>query len=124
MPFHSGVLLNAKARNNVQVVGRGSRPMIYGTLAGHAQDVLEIVAEAADGPAVLVGHSVSAMIGTVAAIASPARFESIVLIGPSTLLHQPGRQYRWAFTQQDIDSLPGPVDRRRRHDVHRPRTHA
>lgn len=56
----------------------------YGTLRGHAGDVLEIAHELDDGrPAIFVGHSVSAMIGLFAGIEEPARFAAQIMIGPS-----------------------------------------
>src|SRR6187549_751627 len=41
-------------------------PAKYARLEGYADDVCEIVREFADGPAIFVGHSVSAMIGMLA----------------------------------------------------------
>src|SRR4051812_6541432 len=43
-------------------------PDKYNSLEGYADDVLEIVEEFGDGPAVFVGHSVSSMIGMLANI--------------------------------------------------------
>jgi sigma-B regulation protein RsbQ len=81
----------------------------YGTLNGHAEDVLEILREHADSPAVFVGHSVSAMIGTLAAIAEPARFASLIMIGPSPCyINHEG--YVGGFTRADIDALLDTLD--------------
>jgi sigma-B regulation protein RsbQ len=55
----------------------------YGTLDGYAEDVLAICDALAVRDAVFVGHSVSSMIGILAAQKDPTRFESLVLIGPS-----------------------------------------
>ena len=44
----------------------------YGTLQGHADDLVEVVREFAEGPTVVVGHSVSAMIGLLAGIRAPS----------------------------------------------------
>ncbi len=55
----------------------------YSTLDGYADDVLEIVHEHDLRDVVFVGHSVSAMIGVLAAIREPERFAKLVLIGPS-----------------------------------------
>ncbi len=81
----------------------------YGSLAGHADDVLQILEEVTDAPAVFVGHSVSAMIGVLAELAAPQRFESMVMIGPSPcyINHD---DYVGGFTQQDIDSLLDTLD--------------
>src|SRR6476619_1251983 len=51
----------------------------YETLDGYATDVLEICRELDLGPAVFVGHSVSAMVGVLAAIQEPERFAELVL---------------------------------------------
>jgi sigma-B regulation protein RsbQ len=55
----------------------------YGTLGGYADDVLDIIDEISGAPAIFVGHSVSAMIGVLAANKRPEAFEHLVLIGPS-----------------------------------------
>lgn len=81
----------------------------YGTLRGHAQDVLEILSETAGAPAVFVGHSVSAMIGVLAAVESPASFESMVMIGPSPCYINDG-DYVGGFERHDIDSLLDTLD--------------
>jgi len=81
----------------------------YGTLQGHAADVLEIVAEYASAPAVFVGHSVSAMIGLLAAVREPERFASIAMIGPSPCYINDG-DYTGGFTREDILSLLDTLD--------------
>jgi len=81
----------------------------YGTLEGHARDVLEIAAEVARGPAVFVGHSVSSMIGLLAGIAAPERFLAQVMIGPSPCYINDA-DYVGGFTRADIDSLLDTLD--------------
>src|SRR5689334_13999934 len=54
----------------------------YGTLHGYADDVIEICRELDLSDIVFVGHSVSAMIGMLAAIKEPALFDRLVLVGP------------------------------------------
>src|SRR4051794_15585546 len=54
----------------------------YADLNGYAQDVLDICSELDLTKVVFIGHSVSAMIGVLAAIREPERFDSLVLIGP------------------------------------------
>ena len=76
----------------------------YGTLHGHAADVLEVVQAYASGPTVLVGHSVSAMIGMLACIEAPQRFDALVMVGPSPCYINDG-DYVGGFTREDIDSL-------------------
>jgi len=81
----------------------------YATLEGHAGDVLEIVDAFADGPVVFVGHSVSAMIGLLAGIAAPERFEAQVMVGPSPCYINDG-DYIGGFTRGDIESLLDTLD--------------
>ena len=76
----------------------------YGRLEGYAEDVLEIC-EALDlTDVVYVGHSVSAMIGVLAAIRDPGRFASLVLVGPSPRYVNDG-DYVGGFSREDIDGL-------------------
>jgi sigma-B regulation protein RsbQ len=81
----------------------------YGSLDGYAEDVLEIC-EALDlQDVVFVGHSVSAMIGVLAAIREPERFARLVLVGPSPrYVDEDG--YTGGFTRADIDELLDSLD--------------
>lgn len=76
----------------------------YATLHGHAADILEICDELALTDVVFVGHSVSAMIGVLAANRAPGRFSNLVMIGPSPYYINDG-DYIGGFTRQDIDGL-------------------
>jgi pimeloyl-ACP methyl ester carboxylesterase len=55
----------------------------YSSLQGYADDVLEICRELGLQDVIFVGHSVSAMIGVLAANREPERFAKLVLVGPS-----------------------------------------
>lgn len=55
----------------------------YNSLKGFSQDVLEICAELNIRDAIFVGHSVSSMIGVLAALQQPSYFKQLVLVGPS-----------------------------------------
>lgn len=55
----------------------------YSSLGGYAADVLEICRVLELRDVIFVGHSVSAMIGALAAIEEPDRFSKLVMIGPS-----------------------------------------
>lgn len=81
----------------------------YGTLAGYAADVLEICRELQLERVVFVGHSVSAMIGVLAAIQEPERFDKLVLIGPSPCYIDDG-EYRGGFSRGDIEQLLESLD--------------
>ncbi|WP_308609496.1 alpha/beta fold hydrolase [Massilia aquatica] len=58
-------------------------PQRYDSLVQYADDVLDICAELQLEQAVFVGHSVSAMIGVLAAIKQPQLFSRLVLVCPS-----------------------------------------
>jgi sigma-B regulation protein RsbQ len=79
-------------------------PIRYGQLDGYATDVLEICHELELRDAVFVGHSVSAMIGILAAAREPQVFESLVLIGPSPCYLNQGN-YEGGFERADIEGL-------------------
>lgn len=76
----------------------------YSSLRGYADDVLEICAALDLRRAVFVGHSVSAMIGVLSAIAEPERFSHLILIGPSPR-YVDDEGYRGGFSREDIAGL-------------------
>jgi sigma-B regulation protein RsbQ len=76
----------------------------YGTLHGHAADLVEIAAEYGQGPVVVVGHSVSAMIGLLAHLRAPDRFAAQVMVGPSPCYINDG-DYVGGFSRADIEGL-------------------
>jgi sigma-B regulation protein RsbQ len=81
----------------------------YSTLQGYAQDVLEIIEAVSGAPVIYVGHSVSSMIGILAALQKPSAFESLVLVGPSPCyLNEEG--YTGGFTRADIEGLLQTLD--------------
>jgi sigma-B regulation protein RsbQ len=81
----------------------------YGTLHGHAEDILAITEAVSDGPVIFVGHSVSAMTGVLAAIERPAAFSHLILIGPSPCYLNDG-DYHGGFSRADIDGLLKTLD--------------
>src|SRR3712207_1556449 len=58
-------------------------PERYATLDGYADDVLEICRALDLERVIFVGHSVSSMIGVLAAATDRDRFDRLVLVGPS-----------------------------------------
>lgn len=85
------------------------RPGKYDSLDGYAADVLEIL-EALDlRDVVFVGHSVSSMIGVIAANREPARFGALVLLGPSPRYINDG-DYVGGFERADIEGLLNAMD--------------
>jgi sigma-B regulation protein RsbQ len=84
-------------------------PVKYGSLNGYATDVLEICRELELHDVVFVGHSVSAMVGVLAALEEPARFGRLVLIGPSPR-YIDDEGYVGGFSREDIDGLLESLD--------------
>lgn len=76
----------------------------YSSLDAYAGDLLEICAELDIEHGVFAGHSVSAMIGILAAIREPERFDDLVLIGPSPRYINDD-SYQGGFSEQDIREL-------------------
>jgi sigma-B regulation protein RsbQ len=79
----------------------------YGSLHGHADDLLEILDAFATGPVIFVGHSVSTMIGLLATIKAPEKFVAQVMVGPSPCYINDGDDggYIGGFSRGDIDEL-------------------
>ncbi|MGK5691412.1 alpha/beta fold hydrolase [Streptomyces sp. URMC 128] len=76
----------------------------YSSLDGYALDVVE-VCEALDlRDAAFVGHSVSAMIGVLAAGMAPERIGALVMVAPSPR-YIDDDDYRGGFRAEDIDEL-------------------
>ncbi|MEU0101420.1 alpha/beta hydrolase [Streptomyces sp. NPDC006267] len=84
-------------------------PERYSTLDGYARDVIDICREIGLGPVTFVGHSVSAMIGVLAAVQEPALFQKLVLLTPSPSYIDDG-DYRGGFSEEDIDELLESLD--------------
>jgi sigma-B regulation protein RsbQ len=83
----------------------------YGALDGYAQDVLD-VCEALDlRDVVLVGHSVSGMVGVLAANQAPERFAHLILVGPSPRYLNDPPDYVGGFESSDIEGLLETMDR-------------
>jgi sigma-B regulation protein RsbQ len=84
-------------------------PDRYATLDAHAADLLAVL-HALDIPqAVVIGHSVSAMIGVLAAVQEPARVSKLVLVAPSPrFLNDEG--YTGGFERADIEELLEAMD--------------
>jgi sigma-B regulation protein RsbQ len=81
----------------------------YDSLDGYATDVLELIHEFGEGPALFVGHSVSAMIGMLASIKEPTSIAAQIMLGPSPCYINDG-DYIGGFTRKDIDGLLDTLD--------------
>lgn len=84
-------------------------PVRHGSLQGYADDVLAIVRELDLRDVVLVGHSVSAMVAVLAAVAEPDRFAKLVLVAPSPR-YVDDDGYTGGFTEADIAELLDSLD--------------
>ncbi|MFI0088413.1 alpha/beta fold hydrolase [Streptomyces bobili] len=83
----------------------------YSTLDGYVDDVLTLCRELALGPVTFVGHSVSAMMGVLAAIREPEAFAGLVLLAPSPcFIDDPEAGYRGGFSAGDIGELLESLD--------------
>ena len=76
----------------------------YASLQGYAKDVLEICEELQLRDVVFVGHSVSSMIGMLAAIEEPDYFSRMIMVGPSPSYINDG-DYKGGFSRADIEGL-------------------
>lgn len=81
----------------------------HGSLLGHAQDLIAVCEAAGLDRPVLVAHSVSTMIGVVAARLRPDLFSALALVAPNPCyVNQPG--YVGGFEADDIDELLDTLD--------------
>jgi sigma-B regulation protein RsbQ len=85
-------------------------PQRYGSLQGYAADVLDVVQALDLHDVIFVGHSVSAMIGVLAATREPDRFAALVLVAPSPR-YIDDEGYVGGFTETDIEDLLASLDR-------------
>lgn len=81
----------------------------YSSLEGHADDVIAICDALNLEDVCIVGHSVSAMIGALAAVKRPALFEKLIMVGPSPRYINDAT-YFGGFSQNDIDELLETLD--------------
>lgn len=140
----------ALQRHNIQISGRGTRPMVFAHgfgcdqqmwrfvapafrdthrvvlfdhlgcghsdlsaydfkrhagLDGYADDVVDLFEALELHDAIFVGHSVSAMIGALAAIRIPERFAQLVMVGPSPRYLNDPPDYHGGFEPEDIEGL-------------------
>ncbi|MGV4791748.1 alpha/beta fold hydrolase [Rhizobium sp. F40D2] len=81
----------------------------YATLDGYADDVVEIIDALSLKKVVFVGHSVSAMVGLIAAKKRPDFFKSLVMVSPSPC-YIDSDGYVGGFSQGQIEELMGFLD--------------
>jgi sigma-B regulation protein RsbQ len=85
-------------------------PERYSTLEGYVRDVLEICQELDLRDVIFVGHSVSSMVGVLAANQEPERFSDLILIGPSPRYINDS-DYVGGFERADIEGLLDTMER-------------
>jgi sigma-B regulation protein RsbQ len=76
----------------------------YSSLSGYADDLVEIGRELELEDAIFVGHSVSSMIGVLAAQKAPGMFGKLVLVGPSAR-YIDDDEYVGGFSASQIEEL-------------------
>ncbi|NQD73828.1 alpha/beta fold hydrolase [Pseudomonas sp. CM27] len=81
----------------------------YDSLCRYAEDLNEIITAFAEGPVILVGHSVSAMIGALADRQQPGRIAAHVMVGPSPC-YIDADDYTGGFKEADIHALLDTLD--------------
>lgn len=82
----------------------------YSSLHGYAQDIIEICEELKLKDVMFVGHSVSSMIGMLAAIQQPELFSNLIFIGPSPCYINDLPAYKGGFERKDLEGLLDTMD--------------
>lgn len=77
----------------------------YASLDGYAQDVLDVCHALDLEDVIFVGHSVSSMVGVLAANREPERFAQLLMIGPSPRYINEAPDYFGGFERADIEGL-------------------
>ncbi len=83
----------------------------YSDLNGYSQDVLEICSALNLNNTIFVGHSVSCMIGLLAAIKQPDYFSKLIFVGPSPCYINNVDGYVGGFERRDIEELLNTMDK-------------
>ena len=83
----------------------------YASLDGYARDVLDVCDALDLRDVIFIGHSVSAMIGILAANAAPDRFAQLILVGPSPRYINDAPDYVGGFERSDIEGLLETMDK-------------
>lgn len=76
----------------------------YSALEGYADDITQVVEELELQDAVLVGHSVSAMLVAMTQLAVPERIAGLVMVAPSPR-YVDGPGYVGGFAEEDVEEL-------------------
>jgi sigma-B regulation protein RsbQ len=76
----------------------------YSKLEGYAQDILDVCEALKIKDAIFIGHSVSSIIGLLAANKEPSYFEKLVFIGPSPR-YMNDEGYTGGFERENLEQL-------------------
>ena len=82
----------------------------YRSLNGYAQDVLDVCHALDLQNVIFVGHSVSSVVGMLAAIREPSLFSNLILVGPSPRYIN-DLPYVGGFERRDIEELLDTMDK-------------
>ncbi|MDO9519909.1 MAG: alpha/beta hydrolase [Pseudohongiella sp.] len=83
----------------------------YTTLDGYASDITDILSELNLSDVTLIGHSVSSMIGMLAAIKAPDRICKLVMVCPSPYYMNDLPGYAGGFERDDLEELIDMMDK-------------
>ena len=83
----------------------------YGKLEGYAEDIIEICEALQLTDAVFIGHSVSSIIGAIAAIEKPTLFSKMVMVCPSPCFLNDPPDYFGGFEKEDLHELLNLMDK-------------
>lgn len=76
----------------------------YAAMDSYAEDLLAVIHATDAAPCTLVGHSMSGMVGMIAAKTVPAAFRHLVMIAPAPC-YISGEGYPAGFTREEVDGL-------------------
>jgi sigma-B regulation protein RsbQ len=82
----------------------------YSALHGYAEDIVDICAALDLKDVILVGHSVSAVIGILAAIQARRFFSALILVCPSPRYMNEPPDYVGGFERKDLEALLDTMD--------------
>lgn len=83
----------------------------HSQLEGYAEDVAEVLLALQLEKVIFVGHSVSGMIGAIAALSHPELFSHLLLVAPSPCYINHPPDYIGGFEQADIEEMLELMDR-------------
>jgi sigma-B regulation protein RsbQ len=83
----------------------------YSQLEGYAEDIIEICEALKLTDAIFVGHSVSSIIGAIAAIEKPTLFSNLIMVCPSPCFLNFPPEYLGGFEKEDLEELLNLMDK-------------